>query len=269
MRRQEANARALGGSTMENPAGTTALPMRMLMLCSDASFLESAQEVLTQLQVTPKTVSRCDMALSLIQREDFDVIMVDWRQIENFRDFFYAIHTSELNADCVLIAIVSDLLEMPQAHSARVHFLIHKGSTADQIAHCLRAAYGATLLRRRKLHREPVNIVAAMRTRIQSDAECMLINLSEAGAGLRLQAGKDAVSSYVGAGDEVDLRFPLPGTDNILNLAGIVVWSSATHCGVHFRRIPDGALLALDNWLTGCVERSMEEVQRGQSAISA
>lgn len=243
--------------------------MRMLMLCSDAPFLETAREVLTQLQVIPKTVTRCDLALSLIRREDFDVIMVDWRQIENFRDFFFAIHTSELNADCVLIAIVGDLLEMPQAYSARVHFLIHKGSTPEQIAHCLRAAYGATLQRRRKLHREPVNIVAAMRTRIQSDAECMLINLSEAGAGLRLQAETNAVSAFVGAGDEVDLRFPLPGTDHVLNLSGIVVWSSATHCGVHFRKIPDGTLLALDNWLTGCVERSMAEGRHGQSAISA
>lgn len=254
---------------MENPAGTSPLPMRMLILCSDAAFLEYAQPVLTQLQVMPKTVTRSDVALSLIQREDFDVIMVNWSQIENFRDFFYTLHTSELNADCVLIAIVGDLLEMPQAHSARAHFLIPKGSSPEQIAHCLRAAYGATLQRRRKLHREPVNIVAAMRTRIQSDAECMLINLSEAGAGLRLQAGRDAVSAFVGAGDEIDLRFPLPGTDHILNLGCTVVWSSATHCGVHFRKIHDGALLALENWLTGCVERSMEEVRHAHSAISA
>ncbi|HTS38828.1 MAG TPA: PilZ domain-containing protein [Candidatus Solibacter sp.] len=264
---------------MESPAGKGPMPMRILIMCSDASFLESTQNVLIELKLVPKIVGRCDVALSLIRREDFDVIMVDWWRIENFRDFFYTIHTSELNADCVLIAVVGDLSEMPQAHSARVHFVIHKGSTEEQIAHCLRAAYGATLQRRRKLHREPVNIMAAMRTRIQSDAECMLINLSEAGAGLRLQAGKDGVSAYVGAGDQIDLRFALPGTDDILQLRCTVVWSSATHCGVHFRSIPDGALLALERWLTACVERSMEERSMeersmkdgrvSQSAISA
>src|SRR5208337_1036785 len=161
------------------------LAMHTLLLCADVQFLGTTRGVLNQLQVTPKIVGGCDEALALIQTHEFEVIIVDWREINSLGDFLCAVRRSKLNQDCVLVAIVRDLLDLRQAFAAGVHFLIHKPASVVQIERCLRAAYCATVVRRRKQHREPVTILASVSTHTQPYAEVTIVNLSE-GGGLRL-----------------------------------------------------------------------------------
>lgn len=242
----------------------TTIPMHTLLLCADVQFLGTTRGVLNQLHVTPKIAGACDAALAMIHAHEFDVIIVDWREIDSLADFLCSVRRSKLNGDCVLVAIVRDLLDLRQSFAAGVHFLIHKPASVVQIERCLRAAYCATVARRRKLHREPVNIAAAVSTRIQSYAEAMIVNLSEGGVGLSTACGqafdREVASAYLSVAEEVDLRFGLPGTDNVLLATGTVIWTTATHCGIRFTHIPDAGRLALEQWLTACVERSLAEV---------
>ena len=238
----------------------TTIPMHTLMLCGDVQFLGTTRGVLNQLHVTPKIVANCEAALALIEEHSFDVILVDWREINNLGDFLCAVRRSKLNPDCVLVAIVRDLLDLQQAFAAGVHFLIHKPASTVQIERCLRAAYCATVARRRKQHREPVNVEVAISTHAQPFAEAMVVNLSEGGAGLRLNCSPDMPGAHLSVGEEVDLRFALPETDATLHLTATVVWTTATHAGVRFTYIPYGEHAALEQWLTTCVERSLAEV---------
>jgi len=43
---------------------------------------------------------------------------VDWREIDNLAEFLSAVRHSKLNQDCVLVAIVRDLLDLKQAFAA-------------------------------------------------------------------------------------------------------------------------------------------------------
>jgi DNA-binding NarL/FixJ family response regulator len=242
---------------MESVRKTT-LEMQTLLFCADAQFLGITRNVLHELQVTPKIVSNCDAALQAIQQHEFDVIIVDWREIDDLGEFLLALRRSKLNQECVLVAIMRDLLDVRQAFAAGVHFLIHKPASAVQIERCLRAAYCATVVRRRKQHREPVKIVASISTRTQPFVEAMVVNLSEGGAGLQMRSDMPAVS--LSAGDEVDLRFSLPENGETLHATGTVVWKTANGCGLRFSYIPEGERLALEQWLTACVERSLAEV---------
>jgi len=178
---------------MESARKTT-LEMQTLLFCADAQFLGITRNVLYELQVTPKIVSNCDAALQAIQQHEFDVIIVDWREIDDLGEFLLALRRSKLNQECVLVAIMRDLLDVRQAFAAGVHFLIHKPASAVQIERCLRAAYCATVVRRRKQHREAVKIVASISTRTQPFAEVMVVNLSEGGAGLQMRSDMPAVS---------------------------------------------------------------------------
>jgi DNA-binding NarL/FixJ family response regulator len=117
------------------------------------------------LHVTPKIINTSAAALAMIQAHEFDAIVVDWREIDNLAEFLSAVRHSKPNQDCVLVAIVRDLLDLRQAFAAGVHFLIHKPASAVQIGRCLRAAYNAIVARRRKQHREPVAILASVATR--------------------------------------------------------------------------------------------------------
>ncbi len=184
------------------------LEMHTLLLCADVQFLGITRKVLHELRVTPKIVGDSEAALALIQGHEFDAIIVDWREVDNLADFLGAVRRSKLNQECVLVAIVRDLLDLRQAFAAGVHFLIHKPASAMQIERCLRAVYCATVARRRKQHREQVEILASVSTRTQPLAEATVVNLSEGGAGLVAQ---DSVAlASLSAGDAVDLRFALP-----------------------------------------------------------
>ena len=162
-----------------------------------------------------------------------------------------------------------DLLDLRQAFAAGVHFLIHKPASVVQIERCLRAAYSATVARRRKLHREPVNILATVSTRTQPFAEAVVLNLSEGGVGLRTSADPDITGVELSAGDEVDLQFPVPDTSDTLHATGVVVWRTSSHCGVRFTHIPDAERLLLEQWLTDCVERSLSEICQRMHAVCA
>ena len=236
------------------------LEMHTLLLCNDVAFLGITRSVLHQLHVTPKMVNTSAAALAMIQSNEFDAIVVDWREIDNLAEFLSAVRHSKLNQDCVLVAIVRDLLDMKQAFAAGVHFLIHKPAAAVQIERCLRATYCATVARRRKHHREPVVILASVSTRTQPMGEATVVNLSEGGAKLRTGAHDFVAGVSLSAGDDVNLRFALPGSQEMLDMTGRVVWATAEACGVRFGYIPDTQRAALQEWLTQCVERSISRM---------
>src|SRR6266496_4685368 len=144
-----------------NNSEKPAFAMQTMLLCADVPFLGITRTLLNDLQVTPQMAGSSEEALAMIHARAFDVIIVDWREIDSVADFLCAVRGSKLNPECVLVAIVRDLLDLRQAFAAGVHFLIHKPASAVQIERCLRAAYSATVARRRKLHRERVNIVAS------------------------------------------------------------------------------------------------------------
>ncbi len=235
------------------------LAMHTLLLCADTQFLGITRNVLNQLRVTPRISAGSDAALAMIHSHTFDVIIMDWREIDNVAELLCAVRRSKQNADCVLVAIVRDLLDLRQAFAAGVHFLIHKPASAVQIERCLRAAYCATVARRRKQHREPVEILASVRTHSQSCAEALIVNLSEGGVGLHTGAQDFIEGVSVSAGEEIELRFALPDTTGMVDVAGTVVWTTSDACGVRFRYVPEKQRLVLEQWLTECVERSLAE----------
>ena len=167
------------------------------------------------------------------------------------------------------MAIVRDLLDLRQAFAAGVHFLIHKPPSAIQIERCLRAAYSATVARRRKQHREGVNLPASVSTRNRPYAEVTVVNLSEGGVGIKLQRGDGRVPASLTSGEELDLHFALPQSEATLCVSGKVAWTTAEHAGIHFTAMPDGDRLLLESWLTDCVERSLAELcERLQGACA-
>lgn len=238
----------------------TKLEMHTLLLCNDVAYVGTTRSVLKQLHATPRIVNTSAAAVAMIQTTEFDVVVVDWREIDNLSEFISSVRRSKLNQDSVLVAIVRDLLDLRQAFAAGVHFLIHKPASATQIERCLRAAYSAMVARRRKHHREPVVVVASVSTRKQPYGEATIVNLSEGGVKLR-NIGQEFVADIsLGAGDDVSLRFALPNTGEMLDIEGRVVWTSADACGVQFRHIPEAQKAALEQWLTECVERQVSRI---------
>jgi DNA-binding NarL/FixJ family response regulator len=246
-------------NALENNAKSR-LEMHTLLLCADMSFLGVTRNVLHELQVTPRIVHTSAAALAMVQTHEFEAIIVDWREIDNLAEFLCAVRRSKLNQDCVLVAIVRDLLDLKQAFAAGVHFLIHKPASAVQIERCLRAAYNATVVRRRKQHRETVMITASLSTHSHPLFEATVINLSEGGLAVEINPKVFLAGVLPSVGEEIALRFALPGTGEMLDVNGRVVWSTVWKFGVKFSYIPEAQRAALERWLTECVERSLAEL---------
>jgi len=245
------------------------LEMHTLLLCADVSFLGITRSVLNDLRVTPRIVNTSAAALAMIHAHQFETIIVDWREIDNLAEFLCAVRRSKLNQDCVLVAIVRDLLDLRQAFAAGVHFLIHKPASAVQIERCLRAAYNATVVRRRKQHREIVAIAASMSNRSRPLFEATVVNLSEGGAAVEISPKVFLAAAIPTVGEEIDLRFALPADGTMLNVNGRVVWSTMWKFGVKFSCIPDAQRAAMERWLTECVERSLAELCQNIRAACA
>jgi CheY-like chemotaxis protein len=190
--------------------------------------------------VTPKVVGSCDEALRLIEEHEFDLIVVDWREVLNLGEFLGSVRRSKLNQECVLVAIVRDLPDLRQAIAAGVKFLIHKPPSTIQIERCLRAAYSATVARRRRHHRESVNFAAFVGARNRPCSEVTVVNLSGAGVGIKLQRVDGGARAFLTAGEELDLHFALPESGATLCVSGTVAWITADHAGIHFTSVPDG-----------------------------
>ncbi len=245
------------------------IAMNTLLLCGDVQFTGITRTVLGDLQVHPQIVGSSEAALGMIHAVEFDVIIVDWREIDNVSDFLCAVRRSKLNYECVLVAIVRDLLDLKQAFAAGVHFLIHKPASAMQIERCLRAAYAATVARRRKQHREPVEIVATVGSRRHSEIDAMIVNLSDCGAGLQTRSTSNFVGSSFEAGEDISLQFTIPGSELPVHATGIVIWTTADTCGVRFRYIPEEQKAGLQSWLTECVERSLAAMRDRVEGVCA
>jgi hypothetical protein len=105
-----------------------------------------------------------------------------------------------------------------------------------------------------------VAILASVSSRTEPFGEATVVNLSEGGAKLRTSVQDFVAGVSLNACDDVDLRFALPGTEEMLNIAGKVAWATVGTCGVRFRYVPEFQKAALQQWLTECVERSISRV---------
>jgi hypothetical protein len=187
---------------------------------------------------------------------------MDWREIDDLAEFLCMVRRCDLNSDCVLVAIVRDVLDVRQACTAGVHFLIHKPASVVQIERCLRTAFLTSVARRRKTYRAPVEFDATLSMRNLPGVQATIINLGEGGAGLRLKALQGLSVTELTVGDSVRLSFRLPGTPASLHVLGRIMWSTSQgDIGLQFTWMPDAERIQLDGWLTRCLENSVAELR--------
>lgn len=253
---------------METRVRKSTVEMNALLLCRDVQFLGTTKRVLKQLAVRTTIDENAKSALARLANQEFDSLIVDWRELDNMGDFLASVRKSKVNQRCMVVAIVRDLLDAQQAFAAGVHFLIQKPASMTQIERCLRAAHSSFVADRRKSHREPVQIGASLSGKNLPLARATIRNIGEGGVGLQMNLAVD--KSLVSAGDQVELNFQLPGTTELIHASGVVAWvNSDGDVGVQFRYIPEVERRQLEQWLTERLERSLAEVRQQAAASCA
>jgi len=235
---------------MPNPNSYLTFDISALILCDDSHFLRSLERVFAKLGVRSERADDYAEALATLGTRKIDMVVVDWGEIANLGEFLEIMRTSKMNKECLLIGIASDLMDLRQAFSAGVQFLIHKPASVVQIVGCLQAAHGAVTGKRRKQHREAVRIAATIQVRSTPLLGAMVVNLGAQGAGLKLNVTGCKASARLSAGDDIDLSFVSPASGQNLSVSGVVVWVSPQgDAGVRFDYIPAAEQHQLERWL--------------------
>lgn len=223
-----------------------------LILCDDSHFLVTMGHVFARLGVRSERSSNYTAALNALEQKRIDTVVVDWQEIVNLCEFLETVRQSKMNKDCLFIGIASDLLDLRQAFSAGVQYLVHKPASVVQIARCLQAAHAAVIVKRRKQHREPVRIAATLHTKSTPLLGALMVNLGSEGGGLKLNTTGCKASARVVAGDELDLSFISPGSGGVIHASSVVVWvNSHGDAGLKFEYIPAAEKSKLEQWLAG------------------
>ncbi len=219
-----------------------------LILCDDTHFLKTLERVFAKLGVCSEQTADYASALTALELRKIDAVVVDWREIADLGQFLETVRQSKMNKECLIIGIASDLLDLRQAFSAGVQFLIHKPASVVQIARCLQAAHAAMIVKRRKQHREPVRIAATLHTRSVPLLSATIVNLSSQGAGLKLDLTENNNGNRLGAGDEIDVSFISPGSWRVVTVSGMVVWVNPQgDAGIRFEWTAEKA--KLEQWV--------------------
>jgi ActR/RegA family two-component response regulator len=235
-----------------------------LILCDDTHFLKSLERVFAKLGVNSERSADYAAALAALDQRKIDAIVVDWREIADLGEFLETVRKSRMNKECLIIGIAGDLLDLRQAFSAGVQFLIHKPASVVQIVRCLQAAHAAIIVKRRKQHREPVRIAATLHTRSVPLMSGTIVNLSSQGAGLKLDLPDEHSSERLSAGDEIDLSFISPGSWRAVTVSGVLIWkNNQGEAGVRFEWTAEKA--KLEQWVGERFDNAVA-MSRGQTA---
>lgn len=259
-----------GGTILDKLNHYRAFEMNALVFCQDRAFLAIMNRVLSQLGLKTNVTADYNYALSMLDQKRIDAVVIDWQEIVDLGDFLENIRKSKLNRESVRVVIARDLLDIRQAFSAGVQFLIHKPASFTQISRCFEAMKGAILRQRRKSHREPVRIPVTLASRNVPLVGATITNISSEGLGLRLNTRTCRVTTQVSAGTLVDFAFMLPETRNSIRGTGRIMWvSDDGDAGTEFQSLSDLLRPDLENWVEERFDRAVARLSQSVTPGSA
>lgn len=222
---------------------TTTVHLEGLLLTADAQLLCAMNQVLDDFGIDTEVFTEADSALEAVSERKLDTVILDWDAVRESDQALRGIRKVGPNCRSTVVAIVDGARDMQAATRMGANFMIHKPASCKQLTHCFRAAYGTMLLQRRRSARFPVDIAVTANITGGGQIVAKITDLSV--GGLALQSAQ-----ALNIGCQVSVGFLLPGTSDLIHVAGKVVNSDGKHrAGVCFSFIPAQQAVVLEQWL--------------------
>ena len=130
----------------------------------------------------------------------------------------------------VIFGMIGAFTEIAETFQAGVNFIIYKPLVFDQIVRCLRAGRGFMRPDRRQTQRQPLESLVYLQFGIAA-LPAMVLDLNQNGMALQAPEPLPPVQ-------QVPLRFVLPGTTNMVEGMGEVIWADdGGRAGMLFSRL--------------------------------
>ncbi len=235
-----------------------------LVLSLDTRTIDQLGEALQAMGIAMETCVDAATAIRHIGREKLDGLFIDWQDRDQALELLQFVRKSSCNRTVVVFAITLGSSQAEDAFRGGAHFVIERPIAKPRLIRSLRAAYGLMLRERRRYFRYPVAMPVFLSRAGRRELETVTLNLSERGMAVMLPEG-------IKAGEEVGLRFQLPGNDNALRLKALICWTdpAGRRAGLQFAALTQACAEEVQEWVARRLEQSMPVANRAPVTLVA
>jgi CheY-like chemotaxis protein len=219
------------------------MTVQALLVTSDDSASEILGRTLPSYGVAVERWSDPSTAISRLQQQRFDALIVDFDDPEAARDVLREARLLGSACPPVTVALVADPGKIREILSAGAHFVLHKPLTEEKAKTGLCAVTALLSRERRRAFRVPVQAPVELTLPDQRKIEGILLDLSETGMEVLTAEAQPA-------GSLIAFRFQLPDSSFEIDAHGQIAWANPNgQTGVHFLDLSEVAAAALKAWL--------------------
>jgi CheY-like chemotaxis protein len=222
-----------------------------LLVSANAATIQLFRRGLREFSVAPDVCRDGPAAIRLLNRRKYDAVIVDLQMGGQCAVILDEVHRSPSNRTAVTFVICGTDEVETAAYRKRAGFAFEHPVSAESIRSTLKFAYGLILRARRRYFRCPFSIPVVIQRRTMPEIRAHSINISEGGMAV-------STAMPLGAGEEVQVRFTLPGQEPFLSESTICWWKT-DHLGVRFVNPSRKHQSALQVWLAQKLEEMLPQ----------
>ena len=228
-----------------------------LLMCRNQFSLRLLTELLDQLQIEQELCLSADEAMESLVERHYAALIVDF-DLPDASQVARMTRMSSAHRRPVTFAMIGPRTHVGESYQAGANFMLYKPLAAEQVMHALRAGRAFMRPDRRQSPREKLEALIYLQFGI-AQLPGLILDLSE--QGLSLQAPEPLPAVH-----RVPLRFVLPGTSNMIEGTGEVIWADDEgRAGMFFSHLTADSRKHLRNWLQ---KRELHKASRPGAARS-
>jgi DNA-binding NarL/FixJ family response regulator len=238
-----------------------------LLMCREEQSLRVLGTALDKVEMEPEVCLSAPEALDLTVLRHYSALVLDF-DLPGAATVARMARLAPVNRRPVIFGMIGASTEIAETFQAGVNFIIYKPPASDQIVRCLRAGRGFMQADRRQSERQSLESLVYLQFGIAA-LPAMVLDLNQ--DGLALQAPEPLPPVQ-----QVPLRFVLPGTSNMVEGMGEVIWADdGGRAGMIFSQLTPASRKYLKQWFgkrdakKKCVVRAARSQRARRAAASS
>jgi CheY-like chemotaxis protein len=217
--------------------------LRALVVSRDTPTIKSLsrlfEESVIQIELRPNEES----AIQELCRNKYEAIVLDFKSVRDGLGLLRKQRAMTSNGTAVTWGIVNSDRQIARAVEAGANFAIARPLSETCFVRMLKASYPLMLREKRRYYRTPMRAQVLVRNSSYPEFIANSLNISEGGIAL-----EGAVPVEVG--EKLDLRFRLPGVEEMTSLTADVCWFDRDgRVGLHFVTISQRMKEQIQRWI--------------------
>ena len=219
------------------------MDLHALVVCPDQDSANLLTLILSESGMVAEHTPSVSHGVELLDRQRFDVIILDYRADQSSEEFLTRLRRSAKNRASMLIAIVDGEFNARPVFGLGANFVLYRPLSPERTRISLRAARGLMRRERRRSPRTPVSSTANIAYPGAPELNALLTDLSDGGTALQ-------TANRIPPACKVYFEFALPGQKQVVRLSGEVAWQDASgRTGIRFLDVPQSSRRLMQTWM--------------------